>query len=141
MQSVISESISISATDMATTEETNECQSSPTWAYVVIGIQSGVIIMLIVWLVIRIRYKNGFVPNIVSLGMDNHSIIQKQTSNSNNQNDNDYEEVMITNNDYVAPQSYNDRDQHSRLDLIEELRQAPLPRYLPMLPIHQRSQK
>lgn len=120
-------------------QEYKQCENA-IWTYIVIGIESLVIVLLIAWLVFQKCYTNRNMQ-MVPLALDNNLIKMNQTSD---QTDNDYEEVvMIQNNNCTAtqPNSNNqDRDPDARVNLIQELKQAALPRYLPMVPIYQKNQ-
>lgn len=121
-----------------TPKESNQCDSSPDWTYVVIGIESVIIVVLIVWLVFRIQCKKKDQQYMIG-GQD---IRMKKTSMSNHQVENDYEEVILPNNDHVTLQPNADRshirESDARVDLILELQQAALPKYLPMSPIRRK---
>lgn len=77
-------------------------------------------------------------------GIGGQDIKMKQTLNKSmsNQVENDYEEVILPNNDFITLQPNADRsnsqDSDTRIDLILELKQAALPKYLPMSPIRRK---
>lgn len=110
------------------------------WTYIVIGIESFVIVLFIAWLILKKRYKNRNMQHMVPIALDNNMIKMKQTLDSN-QTDNDYEEVVMFQNDNCSATqtNSNNRDPDARLNLIQELKQAALPRYLPMVPIYQKN--
>lgn len=137
---LISDSHPSSTTTPETVKENEHCKSVPVWTYVVIGIQSVIIVLLVVWLVIRIRCKKENSRFMNPVGGNNPVIRMKYTSENTHHTENDYEEVMLPHNDYIAPQSNtNNRESDARIDLLQELKQAPLPRYLPMSPIRRQN--
>lgn len=120
-----------SKSDYGMTKGICHCKSCG-WLYIVLGIQSIIIVLLIVWLVFRVRCKRGSPAE--------HSVAPKNVNNVNPAAkkrpppripENDYEELVPPHpSDYVTPNLI--AEPPVRRNIVNELQRSPLPRYLPM---------